>query len=68
MKKIKIILTIILFLVAGCSIDSKKQISSKECIGRGGEVINEKPFKTCGFTKKDLGRVNDLQCLCNCCK
>lgn len=68
MKKIGLILFFILVL-AGCSINFDKEITSKECEKKGGKIANiNSNGQSCTATQKNLGRVSDIKCICDCCK
>ncbi len=64
MKKL-LSLFIIMLMLSGCNPNSgQKEISKEECEKMGGIV---KSANQCDSFEKNVGRVNNVRCLCDCC-
>lgn len=60
-------------MVSGCSknisINANNELTNSECEKQGGHVSSQQNEGTaCKSGEIDLGRVNDIKCLCQCCK
>jgi len=62
---------LVIFLLAlGCNNSNRnaEYISSEDCLSQGGQIIETHGNATCPEGMQNLGIVEDVNCMCNCCK
>jgi hypothetical protein len=74
MNKIMPLIIIITIMLLGCSkgaptipVNSEIELSNAECSELGGKIKSNYDGFACNEGEMDIGRVNDVKCMCQCC-